>query len=101
MANLPNIVVILGDDHGYGDISVQNGPHLQTPHIDRIAENGIRCTQFYANSSVCSPSRAALMTGRYPDRVGVPGVIRTHAHNTWGYFSQDAVTLPQILKQKD
>ena len=101
MARVPNIVVILGDDHGYGDISVHNGPHLQTPHIDRIAENGIRFTQFYANSSVCSPSRAALMTGRYPDRVGVPGVIRTHPENSWGYFSQDAVTLPSMLKQKD
>lgn len=101
MARLPNIVVILGDDHGYGDISVHNGPHLQTPHIDRIAENGIRFTQFYANSSVCSPSRASLMTGRYPDRVGVPGVIRTHPENSWGYFSQDAVTLPWALKQQD
>jgi arylsulfatase A-like enzyme len=101
MASLPNIVVILGDDHGYGDISVHDGPHLQTPHIDRIAENGIRFTQFYANSSVCSPSRAALMTGRYPDRVGVPGVIRTHPENSWGYFSQDAVTLPSMLKQQD
>lgn len=101
MARLPNIVVILGDDHGYGDISAHNGPHLQTPNMDRIAENGIRFTQFYANSSVCSPSRASLMTGRYPDRVGVPGVIRTHPENSWGYFSQDAVTLPSMLKQKD
>ena len=63
MAHLPNILIILGDDHGYGDISAHRGPHIQTPNIDRIAENGIRLTQFYANSSVCSPSRAALMTG--------------------------------------
>ena len=55
MASLPNILVILGDDHGYGDISAHQGPHIQTPNIDRIAENGIRLTQFYANSSVCSP----------------------------------------------
>ena len=95
----PNILVILADDHGYGDISLHGGPHLQTPHIDRIAGDGMRFSQFYANSSVCSPSRAALMTGRYPDRVGVPGVIRTHAHDNWGYFRQDAVTLPTLLKR--
>ncbi len=101
MAQLPNILIILGDDHGYGDISAHQGPHIQTPNIDRIAENGIRLTQFYANSSVCSPSRAALMTGRYPDRVGVPGVIRTYPESNWGYFSRDAITLPSMLKQKD
>ncbi len=101
MAQLPNILIILGDDHGYGDISAHQGPHIQTPHIDRIAENGMRLTQFYANSSVCSPSRAALMTGRYPDRVGVPGVIRTYPESNWGYFSRDAITLPSMLKQKD
>ena len=93
----PNLLIILADDHGYGDISAHDGPHLQTPHIDRIAENGVRLTQFYANSSVCSPSRAALMAGRYPDRVGVPGVIRTHPENNWGYFDTNAVTLPDAL----
>ncbi len=97
MSARPNILTILADDHGYGDISAHDGPHLQTPHIDRIAENGVRLTQFYANSSVCSPSRAALMTGRYPDRVGVPGVIRTHPENNWGYFDTNAVTLPDAL----
>ena len=101
MAHLPNILIILGDDHGYGDISAHHGPHIQTPNIDRIAENGMRLTQFYANSSVCSPSRAALMTGRYPDRVGVPGVIRTYPESNWGYFSRNAITLPSMLKQKD
>ncbi|MCY3683031.1 MAG: sulfatase-like hydrolase/transferase [Gemmatimonadetes bacterium] len=101
MAHLPNILIILGDDHGYGDISAHRGPYIQTPNIDRIAENGMRLTQFYANSSVCSPSRAALMTGRYPDRVGVPGVIRTYPESNWGYFSRDAITLPSMLKQKD
>jgi arylsulfatase A-like enzyme len=95
----PNILIILADDHGYGDVSMHQGPHIQTPNMDRIARDGIRFRNFYANSSVCSPSRAALMTGRYPDRVGVPGVIRTHAENNWGYFRQDAVTLPTMLKR--
>lgn len=101
MAKPPNVLLILADDHGYGDISVHDGPSIQTPNIDRIAAGGTRFTQFYANSSVCSPSRSSLMTGRYPDRVGVPGVIRTHPENSWGYFRQDAVTLPSALKQKD
>ena len=94
----PNILIILADDHGYGDVSMHQGPHILTPNMDRIARDGIRFRHFYANSSVCSPSRAALMTGRYPDRVGVPGVIRTHAENNWGYFRQDAVTLPTMLR---
>ncbi|MBT5875566.1 MAG: sulfatase-like hydrolase/transferase [Candidatus Latescibacteria bacterium] len=94
----PNILFILSDDHGYGDTSVYGGEDIRTPNIDRIAHGGIRFTQFYANSPVCSPSRAALLTGRYPDMVGVPGVIRTHAENSWGYFDPGAVTLPQILK---
>ena len=101
MAQSPNILLILADDHGYGDLSVHNGPSIETPNLDRIADGGMRFTRFYANSSVCSPSRASLMTGRFPDRVGVPGVIRTHAQNNWGYFRQDAVTLPSMLKQKD
>lgn len=101
MAKSPNVLLILADDHGYGDISAHNGPSIQTPNIDRIAADGTRFTQFYANSSVCSPSRASLMTGRYPDRAGVPGVIRTHPENSWGYFRQDAATLPATLKQKD
>ena len=101
MAQSPNILLILADDHGYGDLSVHNGPSIQTPNLDRIAAGGTRFTRFYANSSVCSPSRASLMTGRFPDRVGVPGVIRTHAENNWGYFHQDAVTLPSMLKRKD
>ncbi|RKU36291.1 N-acetylgalactosamine 6-sulfate sulfatase [Candidatus Poribacteria bacterium] len=101
MAQSPNILLILADDHGYGDLSVHNGPSIQTPNLDRIAAGGTRFTRFYANSSVCSPSRASLMTGRFPDKVGVPGVIRTHAENNWGYFHQDAVTLPSMLKRKD
>jgi len=95
----PNIIVILTDDLGYGDLSCFGGPNLRTPHIDRIAAEGVRLTRFYANSPVCSPSRASLMTGRYPDLVGVPGVIRTLAENSWGYFSPDAVTLPDLLKR--
>ena len=102
MARLPNILLILADDHGWGDVSMHGGPHIQTPNMDRIAAGGVRFSDFYANSSVCSPSRAALMTGRFPDRVGVPGVIRTHANNNWGYFSSvpTLVEQPQLVTER-
>ena len=95
----PNIIIILADDHGYGDVSSYGGPNIRTPHMDQLVADGMKFTHFYANSPVCSPSRASLMTGRYPDLVGVPGVIRTYAGNNWGYFSQDAVTLPGMLRR--
>jgi arylsulfatase A-like enzyme len=66
----PNIVLLLADDLGYGDIGCYGCPDIQTPAIDRLASQGIRFTQFYANGPECSPTRTALMTGRYQHRVG-------------------------------
>jgi len=71
---LPNIVLIYADDMGYGDLSCY-GSAISTPNIDQLASEGMRFTHFYSASPVCSPSRAALMTGRYPTRVGVPRVL--------------------------
>src|SRR5262245_51261063 len=70
----PNVVLILCDDFGYGDLH-SYGSKIVTPYLDRMAEEGVRFEQFYSASPVCSPSRAALMTGRYPTRVGVPNVL--------------------------
>jgi arylsulfatase A-like enzyme len=95
----PNILVILADDLGYGDLSCYGAKDLQTPNIDNLADGGMRFDNFYANSPVCSPTRAALLTGRYPDLVGVPGVIRTHITNNFGYLSPQAVLLPELLKR--
>lgn len=94
----PNIVVILVDDLGYGDLSGYGAKDLKTPHIDSLVAAGIRFDNFYANCPVCSPTRASLLTGRYPDMVGVPGVIRTHITNNWGYLASQAVLLPKMLK---
>jgi len=94
----PNILMILADDLGYGDLSSYGATDLQTPNIDKLVASGIRFDNFYANCPVCSPTRAALLTGRYPDLVGVPGVIRTHIVNNWGYLDPRAVLLPQLLK---
>lgn len=94
----PNIVVIIVDDLGYGDLSSYGAKDLRTPYIDSLMAAGMRFDSFYANCPVCSPTRAALLSGRYQELVGVPGVVRTHAPNNWGYLAQDAVMLPQVLK---
>lgn len=94
----PNILFILADDLGLGDLSCQYAEDLCTPNIDRIFRTGVVLDNFYANSNVSSPSRAALMTGRFPDMAGVPGVIRTRPEQNWGYLDPSAVTLPQVLK---
>ena len=67
----PNIVVIFCDDLGYGDLSCFGHPTIKTPNLDRMAAEGVRLTQFYSASPVCTPSRAALMTGRLPIRSGM------------------------------
>ena len=97
-ASRPNVVVILADDLGYGDLGAWGGKDLRTPHIDALAASGVRFDRFYANSPVCSPTRAALLSGCYPDTVGVPGVIRTAADNNWGYLAAGAQLLPARLR---
>ena len=73
----PNIIVILVDDMGWMDLSCQGSDYYKTPAIDRLATEGIRFTNGYAACAVCSPTRAALQTGRYPPRVGVTDWIRS------------------------
>jgi len=96
---LPNILLILTDDQGLHDVSYQGTNDLMTPNIDGIANNGIRFNHFYANCTVCSPTRAALLTGTYPDYVGVPGVIRTNEEDNWGYLNPEVKLLPYYLKK--
>jgi len=98
-AGPPNVLLILVDDLGYGDLASYGAGDMETPHIDSLVNGGVRLDQFYANSPVCSPTRAALLTGRYPDRAGVPGVIRTRARDNWGYLYERAVLLPRMVKQ--
>lgn len=71
----PNVIVIFVDDVGYADLGVYGNGRIKTPHIDRLAKEGIRFTDFHVPTSSCSPSRAALLTGRYPNRVGIPNVL--------------------------
>lgn len=98
-AAAPNFLVIFTDDHGYGDVSTYGAKDVQTPNIDRIGKEGMVFTSMRANCTVCSPSRAALLTGRYADRVGVPGVIRTQPENSWGYFAPGVPTIADELRK--
>lgn len=91
----PNLIILLADDMGINDPSCFGGTAVKTPNLDRLAAEGIRFSNFYAASAVCSPTRASVMTGRYPLRFG----IRGHLHDDEGHLSRQAVTLPQLLKQ--
>ena len=93
----PNILIILADDLGRGDYSAFGTSDIRTPNIDRLYREGMGFENFYANSCVCSPSRAALLSGCYPDRVGVPGVIRDIPEDSWGYLWPRSVLLPVYL----
>ena len=95
----PNIIVILVDDMGFNDVSYYNRNDVKTPHIDALCRDGIRFDSFYANSPVCSPTRAALLSGRYPDAVGVPGLIRYPKSDNWGYLKPDVSLMPAVLKK--
>lgn len=95
----PNFVVIFADDLGYGDVSTYHQSDVRTPQIDQLAAEGMLFTSMRANCTVCSPSRAALLTGRYADRVGVPGVIRTRPEDSWGWFDPTVPTLADELKR--
>ena len=98
MAAKPNIVLILVDDLGYGDLGSYGAKDLKTPGVDSLVDRGMRFNNFYANCPVCSPTRASVLTGRYPELVGVPGVVRTHANDNWGYLDPSAKLLSTVLK---
>lgn len=90
----PNVVFIYADDLGYGDLGCYGG-HIATPNLDRMAAQGVRFTNFYSANPVCSPSRAALLTGRYPTRVGIPRVL--FPNDTIG-LPDSETTIAQVVK---
>lgn len=92
----PNIVILLADDLGYADISCYGSKEVHTPVLDKLANDGMRFTDFYAASAVCSPSRAALMTGRFSVRAGVYSWIHT-SHKM--HLHQNETTIAELLKQ--
>ncbi len=90
----PNIIVILTDDLGYGDLSVNGCPVIQTPRIDEMAAQGMRFTNFYMAAAQCTPSRAALLTGSYAQRIGLEGVV--FSTSDYG-LNPSETTLPELL----
>lgn len=92
----PNFIVIYCDDLGYGDLGCFGSDVMKTPYLDQLAEEGVRFTNWYSNSPVCSPSRAALLTGRYPANAGVTGIL-PGKRGTAG-LPQDKKTLAAMLK---
>ena len=101
--SLPNVVLIFTDDQGYGDLSIYGSETINTPHLDALAKSGMRFTDFHVASSVCTPSRAALLTGCYPDRVGLPNVL--FPNGEWGSnpnvgLNPDEETIAKLLKKR-
>lgn len=96
----PNFVVIFADDLGYGDLSCYASDGVATPHIDSLAEEGFRCTDFFVPANVCSPSRASLLTGRYPMRCGMPVArIETPGSKYKDYgLAPEELTIPELLE---
>lgn len=96
----PNIIVLLADDLGYGDLSSYGHPSIRTPQLDRLANEGQRWTDFYVAAPVCSPSRGALITGKYPTRSGLYGrknIVAWPGSNT--QIPDDEITLPEVMKR--
>jgi arylsulfatase A-like enzyme len=92
----PNIILIMADDLGYGDLGCYGADHVRTPNIDRLAASGIRFLDYHSNGAVCSPTRAALMTGRYQQRSGIEAVVTAAGHRHTG-LSTDEYTLAEYL----
>lgn len=98
-AERPNIILIMADDLGYGDISSYGSKKIHTPNIDALARGGLKFTDYHSNCPVCSPTRAALLTGRYQQRCGIEGVVTAAKHRHTG-MALEEVTFAEALKSR-
>lgn len=99
MSNRPNYIVIMTDDQGYGDLSCMGSTDFVTPNIDALAKSGARFTNWYSGSPVCSPSRACLLTGRYPGNAGVRAILAGHRKASG--LTPEVPTIATALKALD
>ena len=101
--NKPNILFILTDDQGYQDVGCYGHPYIKTPNLDKLANQGVRFNQFYVNATVCSPSRTAFMTGKYPARYRIHGYIADDAKNLRrnmpNWLDENVLTVADIAKK--
>ncbi len=95
----PNLVIIMADDLGYGDLGCYGNEDYQTPHIDSLSQGGLKFTDFHSNGSVCTPTRAALLTGRYQQRSGLEGVIYVRGETREVGMPQKEITFAEVLKE--
>lgn len=95
----PNLIIILADDLGWADLG-HDGSKIDTPHLDRLAREGVKLTRFHSSAPMCSPTRAALLTGRYPHSVGMPELASPTARGKVPVLSLDhqAITIPEALR---
>src|SRR5690606_16991005 len=93
----PNLVIVFADDLGYGDLGSYGATGWRTPHLDRLAVEGNRFTRFYTAQPVCSASRAALLTGTYPNRIGIRGALGPRSPVG---IHDDEMTIAEVVKQK-
>ncbi len=96
-ANRPNVVIVFTDDQGYQDVGCFGSPDIETPHLDRVAEEGMRLTDFYVSQAVCSASRASLLTGCYNVRVGILGALGPRSRHG---IHEDELTLGDLVKNR-
>ncbi|MHC4499432.1 MAG: sulfatase-like hydrolase/transferase, partial [Planctomycetota bacterium] len=89
----PNVVLVMTDDQGWGDVGYNGHPVLKTPNLDQMAEEGIRFERFYSGAPVCSPTRGSCLTGRHPFRYGI-------YHANVGHMKKDEITLAEVLKMQ-
>ena len=94
---LPNIIIIFADDQGYGDLGTYGAIGYTTPHLDKLAAEGIRFTNFYSAQAVCSASRAGLLTGCYPNRINIHGALMPWSKNG---LHENEITIAEMLKPK-
>ena len=91
----PNIVIVFTDDQGWGDLSCYGSTDIPTPNIDRLAAEGMRFTDFYVSQPVCSASRASLLTGCYPNRLGISGALAPSARHG---LDPEETTIAEVVK---